>query len=71
MHTNPTQPSLCAAAATLLEPTEHLSVELSTAAIAAWDAYKATGLHVTHVEADAWLAQLEAGNEVEPPVCHV
>lgn len=37
----------------------------------AWEAYRTTGLHVTHVEADAWLEQLEAGNDVEPPECHV
>ena len=30
-----------------------------------------TGLHVTAQEADAWLAELEAGNDVEPPKCHV
>jgi predicted transcriptional regulator len=40
-------------------------------ALAAWNAYQATGLHVTHAEADAWLAQLEAGHDVEPPACHV
>ncbi len=39
-------------------------------AIRAWEAYQASGLHVTHAEADAWLAQLEAGNDIEPPVCH-
>ena len=37
----------------------------------AWEAYRASGLHVTHVEADAWLEQLEAGNDMEPPECHV
>jgi len=37
----------------------------------AWEAYQATGLLVTHVEADAWLEKLEAGNDVEPPKCHV
>jgi predicted transcriptional regulator len=39
--------------------------------IRAWEAYQATGLHVTHEEADAWLAKLEQGQDVEPPVCHV
>jgi predicted transcriptional regulator len=38
--------------------------------LCAWEAYRATGLHVTHAEADAWLKQLEAGNAVEPPDCH-
>jgi predicted transcriptional regulator len=37
----------------------------------AWDAYQDTGLHATHAEADAWLAQLAAGDDQEPPVCHV
>jgi predicted transcriptional regulator len=39
-------------------------------ALAAWASYQATGLHVTHAEADAWLAQLEAGQDVELPECH-
>lgn len=29
-----------------------------------------TGLHVTHAQADAWLAQLAAGVDQEPPECH-
>lgn len=36
----------------------------------AWDDYRTTGLHATATEADAWLAQLEQGNDVEPPECH-
>ena len=40
-------------------------------AIMAWDEYQATGLHVTFEEADAWLAKLEAGQDDEPPECHV
>ena len=36
----------------------------------AWEDYRTTGLHVTAAEADNWLAQLEQGNEVEPPECH-
>ena len=39
-------------------------------ALAAWDDYKTTGLHVTADEADAWLAKLEAGEDAEPPECH-
>ena len=39
-------------------------------AVVAWGVYQATGLHVTHNEADDWLARLEAGNDVEPPECH-
>lgn len=37
----------------------------------AWEDYRTTGLHVTADEADAWLAQLEQGNDIEPPPCHV
>jgi len=36
-----------------------------------WRDYQITGLHVTSEEADAWLAELEVGNDVEPPACHV
>ena len=39
--------------------------------IRAWNDYQATGLHATAAEADAWLAKLEAGQDVEPPECHV
>lgn len=36
----------------------------------AWNHYQSTGLHVTAEEADAWLAELEAGNDAEPPASH-
>ncbi|MBK6613268.1 ribbon-helix-helix protein, CopG family [Ottowia sp.] len=36
----------------------------------AWEEFRATGLHVTAEEADAWLEQLEQGSDVEPPECH-
>lgn len=39
--------------------------------IKAWCTYQANGLHVTSEEADAWLAKLEAGQDAEPPECHV
>jgi len=39
-------------------------------ALAAWAEYRATGLHVTAEEADAWLAKLEAGKDAAPPKCH-
>lgn len=39
-------------------------------ALAAWNHYEATGLHVTAGEADKWLAKLEAGKKVPPPPCH-
>lgn len=40
-------------------------------ALHAWDEYQQTGLHLTLEEADAWLAKLEAGEDVGPPECHV
>ncbi len=39
-------------------------------ALAAWEHYQATGLHVTGEEADRWLAKLEAGKRAAPPKCH-
>jgi predicted transcriptional regulator len=39
-------------------------------ALAAWDHYRTTGLHVTSEEADAWLAKLEAGKKAATPKCH-
>lgn len=39
-------------------------------AIRAWNEYRQTGMHLTGEEADAWLAELEAGKDVEPPACH-
>ncbi len=39
-------------------------------AIATWEAYQADGLHATGEEVDAWLAKLEAGEDVSPPECH-
>ncbi|WP_276507974.1 CopG family ribbon-helix-helix protein [Herbaspirillum seropedicae] len=36
----------------------------------AWEDFQANGLHVTAGEADAWLAQLEQGNDIGPPACH-
>jgi predicted transcriptional regulator len=38
-------------------------------ALAAWDHYQTTGLHVTAEEADAWLAKLESGKNSRPPKC--
>lgn len=38
---------------------------------AAWTEYQVTGLHLTGEEVDAWLARLEAGEDIDPPKCHV
>jgi predicted transcriptional regulator len=39
-------------------------------AMRAWAEYQETGQHVTHPEAGAWLARLEAGEDAPPPECH-
>ena len=39
-------------------------------ALAAWNHYQTTGLHISAEEADAWLAKLEAGKVTAPPECH-
>jgi predicted transcriptional regulator len=44
--------------------------EFHRSGLAAWEAYQATGLHVTGDEADQWLAKLEAGEDAEAPACH-
>jgi predicted transcriptional regulator len=40
-------------------------------ALAAWESYRTTGLHLTAKESDEWLAKLEAGGRVPIPKCHV
>ena len=40
------------------------------ATIQAWEEYRSTGLHLHADEADAWLAQLEQGQDSEPQACH-
>ena len=39
-------------------------------ALAAWNHFQESGLHVTDEEADAWLAKLEAGEDAKAPECH-
>jgi predicted transcriptional regulator len=39
-------------------------------ALAAWDHYQTTGLHVNAEEADSWLAKLEDGEGAKVPECH-
>lgn len=39
-------------------------------AVRAWKAYQLTGRHATQVEADSWMAELEAGRDQDPPECH-
>ena len=39
-------------------------------AVESWARHKKTGLHLTAEEADTWLAELEAGNDIDPPECH-
>ncbi|HIJ61571.1 MAG TPA: ribbon-helix-helix protein, CopG family [Rhodospirillaceae bacterium] len=49
---------------------EEMREQFRQAAIASWNDYQATGLHVTVDEADTWLAKLENGDDVDPPECH-
>ncbi len=44
--------------------------QLRKDAVAAWEDYQATGLHLTADEADDWLAKLEAGRDADMPECH-
>lgn len=45
--------------------------QLRQDALAAWNHYQATGIHLTAEEADAWLAKLEAGENAPVPECHI
>ena len=38
--------------------------------IRAQEHIRRTGLHLTQEEVEAWLMELEAGKDVEPPECH-
>ncbi len=38
--------------------------------LAAWEAYRAAGLHATAEEVDAWLASWGTDDELPPPECH-
>ena len=44
--------------------------QLRQDALAAWNEYQTTGLHLTAGEADAWLAKLEVGKRAVVPKCH-
>lgn len=39
-------------------------------ALAAWNDFQESGLHLSAEAADAWLAKLEAGGETEIRECH-
>jgi predicted transcriptional regulator len=45
--------------------------DLRSELLADWEHYRSTGLHMNGDEVDAWLAQLEAGENVDPPALHV
>ena len=40
-------------------------------AMASWNDYQETGLHVTHEELDTWLSTWGTPNELPMPKCHV
>ncbi len=50
---------------------EERQENLRKEALAAWEEYQLTGLHITTEEADEWLAKLEAGEDIDPPKCHI
>ena len=52
------------------EPFKEQRESFRQEALDAWRDYQGTGLHVTGDEADTWLAELETGNDIEPPKCH-
>jgi predicted transcriptional regulator len=45
--------------------------QLRQDALAAWEEYQTTGLHVTAKDADAWMAKLAAGKRAQIPKCRV
>lgn len=47
------------------EARERLRADATTA----WEEYQATERHATGEAVDAWLARLEAGEDVDPPAC--
>lgn len=49
---------------------EEAREQLRQDALAAWQHYQETGLHLTEAEADRWLAKLESGKRAAPPKCH-
>lgn len=50
---------------------EEKQEQLKQVALQAWKKFEDTGLHATAEEGDAWLKQLEEGQDTEPPECHV
>ena len=52
---------------------EHEEAEeaLRQEALAAWEEYQATGLHVTGEEMSAWLRSWGTANELPQPECHL
>jgi predicted transcriptional regulator len=56
---------------TLTSAEAHLKREqFRLAALASWNHYKVTGLHIMQEEFDDWVTKLEAGGDVESPECH-
>ncbi len=49
---------------------EEARERLRADALVAWAEYEATEQHATGEAVDAWLAQLEAGEDADPPACH-
>ena len=50
---------------------EEAEEALRQEALAAWEEYQATGLHVTQEEMSAWLQSIGTEHELPPPECHL
>jgi predicted transcriptional regulator len=50
---------------------EEAAEQLRREAVAAYEHYAQTGLHLTFEEVDAWLGRIEAGEDAGLPECHV
>ena len=50
---------------------EEKRLAFHTDAMAAWEQYQTTGLHLSAEEVDTWLEKLEAGEDAQLPECHV
>ena len=56
-------------AITLYVEREEKREEFRRDTLHAWEAFRAGGKHVTADQADAWLAQIEQGKDIDPPAC--
>lgn len=50
--------------------TEELKEDFQNEALASWEHYKETGLHITGNELEKWLSTWGTDNEIKAPKCH-